>query len=334
MKYLIPFFLAPLLFLNTCKSEGKSPEFKEQAIPEPKEQINENFNIIITPDLSNRIESNRYPKPVSDTTLIKNIYSSYYPDLYKIKSRVMGQKDKIQFVLTNPSIISSFNINLNDLTMDISKYSSNERIKYVANGGNKEDLIKCNYEIKNIYKKARNHTTGGDVYNYLKKQITTTVIKKNKEPIVVGNFTVKNIYRNIIVLFTDGYIEAGLYGSKSCIDKKCYYLSKNKINKFRADFLASGNPDLKSFFDASGYGIIPVENKALENVEIIVAEMYDRSLSRSTGSQTVSPNDFEIMKLFWADWLTKSGVKHYRLLQTSNTKEDLFANIKEFIEEK
>jgi len=337
MKYIINLLII-VSFLSSCNSESgeaKNEQGDNIASTEMQSQVqeNEHLNIIITPDLSNRIESKLYPKPVEDTTLINSIYSNYYPDLYRINNRAIGQKDKIQVVLTNPTIIRSFNIDLNKLTIDISELSLNDRIQYLTRGAFKSDVVKASEEIKRIYENAYVSTTGGDVYNYLGEQLTTTVVKRNPEPVTVDRTVVRNIYRNIVILFTDGYIEAGLYGNSNCSNNKCYYLSKHQIDKFRRDFIKSGSNNLESFFKESGYGIIPVENKVLDNVEIIVAEMYDRSLNKTTGSQTVSPNDFEIMKLFWSDWLTKSGVKHFKLLPVSTTKEAFIANVKEFIKE-
>ena len=316
-----------VLFLSSCKTD-KSPIVETNI----KTITNENINLIITPDLSNRIEG-LYPKPVSDVELITSIYRNYYPDIYRIKHRVMGQEDVIQFKFTNPAIIKKFKINLEGLTMDLSKMNLSQRIDFLANGGNDTALKTVDFEVQNIYTKALENVTGGDVYNYFKKEVTSTLIKKNKDPQIIDDTIIETQQRNIIVLLTDGYIEAGLFGAKNCHDKKCLYLSKVKVNQFRNEFLASGKTDLKDFFKNSGYGIIPIENKNLANTEVFVSEMYDRSLNIKTGSQTVSPNDYEIMQLFWSDWLEKSGVKHYKLLSTANTEEDFLNELKLFIKE-
>jgi hypothetical protein len=313
-------FLVVFLLLISCAAEKVTV-------------VNEHINLVITPDLSNRIEE-KYSKPVSDIDLINSIYSNYYPDIYKIKNRVMGQKDRIQFRFTNPSIINEFKINLENLSMDLRGMTPKERINYLANGGNKNELSTLDSEIKNIYQNALSHTTGGDVYNYFKKEISSSVLEFTEKPKQIDEITLINKHRNIIVLLTDGYIEAGLYGKENCIGEKCYYLSKTRVDKFRKAFLASGNNNLKDFFMKSGYGIVPLENKNLEHIEVFVAEMYDRSLNKKTGSQTVSPNDSEIMTIFWSDWLVKSGVKHFKLLSIINSKEEFLTELKKFISEK
>ena len=308
-----------LLLLVSCNSEKKT-------------MINEHINLIITPDLSNRIED-LYSKPVTDIDLITSIYTNYYPDIYKIKNRVIGQEDVVQFRFTNPNIINNFNINTRHLKMDLSTMNPSERITFLANGGNKTMLDSLKSEVNHLYKKAKHNTTGGDIYNYLKKEITSTVIKKAKDTLIIDGTEVINLQRNIIVLFTDGYVEAGLYGKSNCSDKKCFYLSKSKVDQFRKDYLVSGDSDLEDFFKKSGYGIIPIKNNNLKNTEFFISEFYDRSLNKQTGSQTISPNDFEIMQLFWSDWLEQSGVKHFKILDTANSKEEFLEELKQFISE-
>jgi hypothetical protein len=308
-----------VLFFASCQTERKTT-------------TKEHINLIITPDLSNRIEK-IYPKPVSDISLIKNIYSSYYPEIYNIKNRVLGQKDVIQFRFTNPAIINKFSVNLNNLKMDLSEMSASDRIDFLINGGSKGVLRSLNTELRDLYANAREHSTGGDIYNYFKKEISPVIVKETQPPKAFDETTIINLERNIIVLFTDGYLEAGLYGDENCFEKQCLFLSKEKVDQFRRAFLSSRNKSLEDFFLKSGYGIIPIENASLKNTEVFVAEMYDRSLNKNTGSQTVSPNDFEILTLFWSDWLEKSGVKRYKLLDISNSKEEFLSELKTFIKE-
>jgi hypothetical protein len=248
-------------------------------------------------------------------------------------NRAIGQKDEISLVLTNPLIIGQFSIDLNNFTLGLAKMNPSASIEYLTKGGFTKKVTEVEKELDNIYSKAIVNTTGGDVYNYLKEQINSITIKENEAPITINGITVENNYRNIIILLTDGYLEAGLYGKNNCKDKKCYYLDQAKISEFRDAYNKSGETNMKAFFKKSGFGIVPIENKYLNNVEVIVAELYDRSLNKVTGSQTVTPNDLEIIKLFWSDWFEQSGIKHYKLLGLSNSKEDFFENIIQFIEE-
>ncbi|NOX46840.1 MAG: hypothetical protein GXO89_07665, partial [Chlorobi bacterium] len=63
----------------------------------------------------------------------------------------------------------------------------------------------------------------------------------------------------------------------------------------------------------------------------LVVEFYDRSLSRKSGNNTVLPDDFDIMKLFWEDWMKKSGVKKYRIYERFASMNDFETALKNFI---
>jgi hypothetical protein len=120
-------------------------------------------------------------------------------------------------------------------------------------------------------------------------------------------------YRNIMILLTDGYIEAGMFGKKACASgNQCYYLSGQKIKEFRNAFKKSGSNDINAFFQKSNFGLVPANNKNLKDLEVLVLQMEDRSLDKA-GNATVHPTDMEIMQVFWADWLKKSGVKRFEL---------------------
>ena len=55
---------------------------------------------------------------------------------------------------------------------------------------------------------------------------------------------------------------------------------------------------------------------------LLVLKMYDRSLSQG-GNATVHSIDTEILKLFWSDWLEKSGVKRYQLRPLMTTEAEV-----------
>ena len=127
-----------------------------------------------------------------------------------------------------------------------------------------------------------------------------------------------------MIMTTDGYIEAGIFD-------KGFDLSKKLIDRFRDAFLASGESDMASFFKKNKqFRIKPVHNDKLKNLEILVMELYDRSLTK-TGAATVHPTDMEIMKLFWTDWLQQSRVKRFELHPIANSKAEAEKIILDFL---
>ena len=337
MKNIIA-IIAIALFVSSCVGNKEKGDIAGIFSDKTTKQINNHLNIIITPDLSNRISVHTRHKAVHDTLLIKALLNSYYPDIYKSNGRVTGQKDEISFLFTNSTIISQQNINMDALNIDFSNFSDGQRIQYLVSHSDEIALYeldkkKMNNEVKRIYNNLTENPGGADILNYFNQQLKKPKIKENSKPFKFDQTIVYNNQRNILILFTDGYIEAGLYGNINCTDNQCVYLDESVINKFRNSFKASNESDIKKFFVENNYGIKPIENEQLKDLEVIVVEMYDRSLANS-GSQRQVPNDLEIIKIFWSDWLEKSGVKKYKLFGTANSEKDFTENINSLIEVK
>ncbi len=123
---------------------------------------------------------------------------------------------------------------------------------------------------------------------------------------------------------TDGYIEAGIFG-------KGYDLSQSKVEAFRNAFLKSKESNLSVFLSKNpAFKIKPADNPFLKSLEVIVLEIYDRSLSK-TGAATKHPTDMEVMKLIWSDWLKSSGVKRFELKSIATSKEEAVKYVMDFI---
>ena len=73
------------------------------------------------------------------------------------------------------------------------------------------------------------------------------------------------------------------------------------------------------------------ENELLKEVEILVLEIDDRSLNES-GNSTKEISDYKIIKIFWEDWLTKSGVKRFELFTKASTKSEVQDHINKFLQ--
>ncbi len=282
------------------------------------------YNIIFAPDLSNRLNAKIYPKPVNDVDLVEGIFKLIWPNILRAK-RSEGQKDKYTIDFINKGLIKIYSVNTNVLTIDFQKFDrQNDRINYIMgrNGAKctlENDVEKLIKEYKNFNNKASNSSNGADIWTYFQSGIDEGVIQSN---IKIGN--VNHVFRNILILITDGYIEAGIFN-------KGYDLSESKISNFRNAFLKSTEKDMATFLTKNQkFKINPVKNKYLKNLEVMVIEMYDRSLSK-TGAATKHPTDMEIMKLIWSDWLQKSGVKRFELKATAANKDQGIKSIMNFI---
>lgn len=280
------------------------------------------YNITIAPDLSNRIDTALYPRALSDIAIVNGFIDAFYPeivtyDLSKQKEgqRKTGQKDVLRIDFINQKMGGDYV--RADMELNLDRFGKNqaERIQYLTNQS-AENLNQDQQKFKRAYNKlndaAVNQNVKADVWSYFKNSIN------------------RSFACNVLVLFTDGYIEAGLYGKQNCERNKCYFLDSKRVADFRTAFKKSGSSDIKAFFQQEEYGIIPVENPLLKNLNVLVMEMYDRSID-STGRALHHPSDWEILQLFWDDWLTKSGVKSHRLLSTASSQQEAMRHVQDFL---
>ncbi|SDK40209.1 hypothetical protein SAMN04487898_10884 [Pedobacter sp. ok626] len=263
------------------------------------------YNIIFAPDLSNRLNTKLYPKPVSDAKIVSSVLSKIYPDILRIK-RLDRQMDKFSVDFINRGLIGIYKINTEVLNIDFGPFQDRqlERIDYIMGRSKRKlssDVTLFNAEYARINAKASLANHGADIWTYFNSGIDGSIVKPAFKR---GNSI--QAYRNILILMTDGYIEAGIYG-------KGYDLSKQKVDAFRKAYLKSRASNLEHFLGLNPqFKINPVNNQYLKNLEVLVLEMYDRSLSKS-GAATIHPTDMEIMKVIWSDWLRESGIKHFEL---------------------
>jgi hypothetical protein len=293
------------------------------------------FNIAIVPDLSNRMDQALYPKPISDYAIAKSVITNLYPKILTHR-RSENQADKVAVGFINKANVRQYDINTSALKIDFSKFENQlSRIHYVKGRTERTFAIDTSNflkEFKRITSRAARGPAGADVWSFFQNGIDGILIQKDERITPYNNKIYRNKFRNILILITDGYVEAGLYRDGGCSDEanQCYYLSKRRVDEFRNAFQRSGEPDMKTFFAKNNYGIVRVSNPNLGEVEVLALEFYDRSLNRN-GTPTVYPSDWEILKLFWDDWLQKSGVKKYELRQIATSKQDVEEAILRFL---
>jgi len=282
------------------------------------------YNIVFAPDLSNRLNPKLYPKAVNDVDIVQGALKKIWPDILRLK-RTDGQFDHYSVDFINKGLIGLYKINTNLLTIDLQQFDKQvDRINYIL-GRNKvvsclpKDIINFISEYKKFNDKAAISKNGADIWTYFQSGIDDRIILPD---LPLGKITHK--FRNIMVLMTDGYIEAGIYD-------KGYDLSAKKVADFRNAFLKSKGSDMAVFLSKNTkFKINPAKNPFLKSLEVIVIEMYDRSLSK-TGAATQHPTDMEIMRLIWTDWMKSSGVKRFELKPAASNQAEAVKYILDFI---
>jgi len=297
--------------------------------PTGKTVITTHFNILFAPDMSNRVDPMLYKRPLNDVDILSIITSDLYPSILRYK-RADYQKDKLMVDFINKGLINQYSVNTDNLLIDFGRFAKQQdRINYILgrNGVQRtlgKDISEMTMEFNRVNNLAIQKNVGADIWSYLDESIDERKVLSLENAIKSGTDTYINTYRNILILPTDGYIEAGIFG-------KGFDLSQNAINHFRDAFLASGESNIQEFLiKHKKFCIKPVDNKYLKNLEILVMELYDRSLTKM-GIATVHPTDMEIIKLLWTDWLQQSNVKRFELHPYATSKNEAEKIILNFI---
>ncbi len=279
------------------------------------EKVNYGNNIVILSDLSNRILRK---KSIHDTIIISKVIDKLKPLIEK--SMELNIYDKFNFYsvnhvsvdrVYNEDIGLNFNIDLTEFNkneLEISNYLYG-RIEQDYDG----DIIDIKTSINTVYNhNMGNEILGADIWHYLNDELDHTIIDTTIERYSFKKKTYTARKKNKVILLTDGYIEAGRYANDpTMFDKKnpnrSKYLSAKLLNQFRINFNNSSYQSPVEFFEAEKYGLIPLQNPLINEIELLVLEIDDRTIIN--GVTTVSPPDSKIIKLFWTKWLKDSGMK-------------------------
>lgn len=316
VRHQLVFVLCVGMLLGTVSCGDSEADDKAKGEPFLKESL----NIVVVPDFSNRLNPSLYPKQVNDEAIIDQIVDRM-PNIIRMKNKMMHQKDRIAVKLLNPNDVSNFGVYKEGLSIDLAAFGTKQadRIKYVTGQVSPslaEDIETFKSETRRLYSEAKSNGYTADLWGYFNQSIDDHYFDV---PNLVSNSSVRDTVRNIIVIFTDGYIEKAGQTAASCPSKTCRHLNKYQIEGFRKYAKSKGEgADLKAVFKESGYGITPVKNPNLKNAEVLMLELYDRSKTKS-GYITQYPSDFQILKLFWEDFFEQSGVAKYEVVETGSS---------------
>lgn len=270
------------------------------------------YNIIIVPDLSSRIDSEVYPlQAKQDIKVIESILN-LYEEL--VGQKYIGQKDRIILRPTDKSQIYDFGQYADHLNLDLSSLNLAERRSYLDSLPHHKETFMST--VQKMYTNVQNEgLKGADIWRFFNEDIDSSILRQSTETDSV---------RNIIVLLTDGYIEAGKYGKSFCQKNSCEYLSSKRIQAFRKTFNDASQP-WEQIFEKKDFGILPVINKdELKGVEVLALGFGDRN-------PKTNPTDYVILKKFWDKWFRENGIRGV-VDKNRDAIEDSKSIIKHFIE--
>lgn len=269
-----------VLFFS-CKQERTiKNENKITSIIKSKNKSQEKINISILLDLSDRIDSLKYPNPTMQFYQRDLGYISAITKAYE--NHVMGKKtrsinDKIQmFVEPAPSDP--------ELNSKIAKLKTH----FHRNNATRESIIKTTNIYRTnceaIYKKAiaEGKYIGSDIFDFFKNKI--------------ANYCIENDYRNILIILTDGYVFHKDFKIKE--KGRTSYITPKTIKTLRLN-----TNNWKNKFEKKDYGFLKI-SRDLENLEVLIL---------GVNPDKRNPYEGDVIQAYWEKWLKEMKVKKHAI---------------------
>jgi len=297
MKNIILLLLSFVLL--SCANDEKPKEPTINFDCSGSEKNNENLNINILLDLSDRINPKINPNKAMDyfkrdIGYITSISKSFQCHIANKKSRKIN--DNIKIFIEPESNIPALNTISTSLNLKFNKDNSTiEKINSISTIYEKN--------INDIYKIATDQDKydGSNIWGFFKNKIKDYI---------------KNDQKNILIILTDGYLfDKSNKGLKS--DKKYANFTSSTIKSFDLN-----NSNWKSTFTKNNIGILPA-NENLENLEVLV-------IGLNPNKKNDNPYELDILKSLWENWFKDMGVTKYAI-KTADLPSDLDETIKNFI---
>ncbi|MEO2053190.1 MAG: hypothetical protein ABGX00_15655 [Allomuricauda sp.] len=281
----IALLLVMLFNLQSCKQDPKEEVGEEETTPIPVIKTtpsNDNLNISILIDLSDRINPVKYPSPamefyLRDIGYLESVAQSF--EWHLLNKKVIKIDDKIQVFIDPEPSDQALNKKIGELKIHFTKQN-------VA----KDSILKVPEKYGNIsrliYKSAieDNHYVGSNIWGFF----------KNK----VDDYCIDGGYRNILVILTDGYMfhkDAKMEQGNQTSYITPQFIKANSLNK----------ADWQKRMDEMDFRFI-VPEKDLSNLEVLVL-----GINPAKGN----PYEEDVIRAYWSKWFDGMKVKNFEIKQ-------------------
>lgn len=274
--YLLPFFI--ILLLTSCGNEVKT--VNPTPIAAGPDTKNLKLNISFLLDLSDRIDTIKYPNPsmhyyLRDVGYIESVSNTFVNHLRRKKVRTIDDRISIFFEpepqdprINNISKNLKFHLTRNNVTVNFldsiqSVYSTQPE------------------KIYDLALKDKNYV-GSDTWSFF----------KNK----VKDYTIEDGYKNILVILTDGYMFH--MDNKRREGNLTTYLTPEDIRRLKLN-----STDWEKRLNENNMGFLPA-TKELEDLNVLV-------LGINPDNKNVYEED--VIKTYWSKWFEEMGVNYYEI---------------------
>lgn len=276
-------------------------ESQEQACSKWLPPLVPNLNLIIVPDLSGRINDtiNNPSQIINDKILLKYIWENFS------KEAIMKRNSKDHFIIDvtgSNQVEGQFRTLADSLICDLSMAHGEANRKFLA--GWKEKYSK---NINKLYSMAIEKPQGADYWDYFNNDLNKNLKKS----------TLLDSYRNVIVIITDGYLEAQNKAETGVAMYTGGYEQRTQVfNKLKNGL---------SMEDALKGSISPIMDcqSHFKNLEVLLLEANPRhSKSKQEPIDKGTPQDGRILRTLWTDWFKRLEIKNASETTVFNTRFD------------
>lgn len=290
-------FAVTFILLCSCNSRGQNTKQNSDVNISKVNAANQNFNLSIFLDLSDRISPLVHPNPTMeyfqrDIGYINSIANAF--EIHMLHKKVILMNDKIQLFVDPLPANQKINDVINQLRMSFDKTNvSKEKI---------ESINKKYTELTSqLYAAAikDNNYVGSDIWGFFKNKV--------KDYCVIEGF------RNIFIVITDGYV----YHKDNVFNEKnrSSYLTTKRIAQ-----LGLTNSAWEQTLKNNDCGFI-TKNSGLNNIEVLVLGI---------NAYKKTPFEEDVIKKYWENWLQEMGVVKFSI-KTADIPTNLDGIIRKFI---
>lgn len=283
MKYML---LTLTMILFSCRSHDTKedqPDAGAKTIPDDRQK---QLNLSILLDLSDRIDPKTNPDMPAhfqkDSALI-----SYLTEYFKSEIRTKGghaAKPKMRIIFSPNPADPGINKAAEKLSTDLSGLMPVEKKKIYDNIGNTV-AENISYIYRTSLRQA--YWPGSDIWRFFKNDVDITI-----DP--------DTAYRNILVIFTDGYLFHA--DSKDAVGNRYAYLLPELLDKYKLRNNSQWSKDI----DKLDFGLIS-KRTDLDRLEVLVVEITPSTKHR---------NDEDIIRKVLDKWFAEMKIKRWKILNT------------------
>ena len=246
------------------------------------------LNLVLVPDLSRRIvdDVNNPAQVESDTVILRYIWEAFK----KYAQFKLDSEHRLAVDVTDEGQANGrFRTVADNLSFDFPKNETKrERI-----GRFDSAYVRYVKNIEVMYSLAKEKPVGADYWFYFKNNLSKN-IRKN---------TLYNNYRNVLIIITDGYLEAESSTETGIWDYTGNFQKRSEVVR-RIKQGYSVKDAVKGLIEIPGF------DQKFPTLEVLVLEINKRKGYSEKEKDRGTNYDYDILKFLWTDWFTRLEIKN------------------------